>query len=97
MEELTAIFVAEPKQYYAIDVRGYIEPHDQAAILSIVDDSGRIHSRSMFNANSGMFNAYASILATNFEGVVVLQVKLEHANWILDSIVAPSLEVRRVQ
>ena len=98
MEDLTAIIVAEKSQYYAFDVRGYIEPNsNEIAVLSVVDDSGRMHGYSTFNANSGMFNAFMSFMTSGFEGTVVFTVKLENANWILDTIVKPSLDVRRVQ
>jgi len=52
---------------------------------------------STFNANSGMFNAFMSFMTSGFDGTVVFTVTLENANWILDSIVKPSLDVRRVQ
>lgn len=98
MENLTAIIVAEPKQYYVIEVGGYIEPtSDKEAVLTVVDDTGRMHARSIFNGNSGMFNAFMSMMTTNLSGTVVFRVTLEDANWILDTIIEPKLYVRRVQ
>jgi hypothetical protein len=96
-EDLMAIIVAKPNEFYVIDVRGYIEPHGEVAILTVQDDDGTVYSRSTFNANSGMFNAFTSFMVSNFEGTVALYVTLENANWILDTIIKPSLEVRRVR
>ena len=98
MEELTAIIVAEPQQYYSISVYGYIEPtNGDTAVLSVKDDQGIVYGRSTYRTIAGMCNAHIQMMTNNFDGTVVLYVELENANWILDSIIKPQLIVRRVQ
>ena len=98
MEDLTAMIIAEPQQYYAISVYGYIEPtNDDTAVLSVRDDQGIVYGRSTFRTIGGMCNAHMQMMTNNFDGTVVLYVELENANWVLDSIVQPRLDVRRVQ
>lgn len=98
MEDLTAIIVAEPQQYYVIEVRGYVEPNsNEPAVVKVIDDTGRVVGWSTFNADSGMFNAFMSFMTCGFDGTVIFTVTLKNANWILDTIIEPSLLVRRVQ
>jgi hypothetical protein len=96
-EDLMAIIVAKPKEYYAVEVTGYVEPTADWAVLTVQDDEGQVYYKAQFNTNSGMFNAFAHFMVGNFDGTIALYVTLENANWILDTIVKPSLSVRRVQ
>ena len=98
MEELMAIIVAKPEQYYSISVYGYIEPtNDKPAVLTIEDDDGVVYGRSTFHEIFGMCNAHMQIMTNNFDGSVALYVTLENANWVFSHIVKPYMDVRRVQ
>jgi hypothetical protein len=94
--ELTCVFTARKIDFYQITVQGYIEPHDEVASVMVVDDEGRIISRTTYNANSGMFNAATSVMLRGFDGETRLSVVLENANWILTSVVQPFLNVTKV-